>query len=80
MLTAGDDENHHLLLDRAVREGIVPCTVVALNSDEPELVYWALGLLHEIALKQGNINFRTPAMLLPCPNTAHAIVPRATCI
>ena len=59
LLTAGDDEQHHLLLDLAVQQGIVPCTVVALNSDEPELVYWALGLLHEIALKQGNVLLHT---------------------
>eukprot|EP00123_Amoebidium_parasiticum_P017132 comp23721_c0_seq1/m.40852 comp23721_c0_seq1/g.40852 ORF comp23721_c0_seq1/g.40852 comp23721_c0_seq1/m.40852 type:complete len:1427 (-) comp23721_c0_seq1:80-4360(-) len=38
-------------LQEIVDEGIVPLAVVCLKSEDVELVWWALGLIHELALK-----------------------------
>lgn len=52
LLTASNtpDGNRAVLEDLARRD-VVATTIGCLSSDDPELLYWALCLLHELALK-----------------------------
>eukprot|EP01135_Chromosphaera_perkinsii_P002552 Nk52_evm68s224 gene=Nk52_evmTU68s224 len=51
LLTSTDNELSYSSLNEIVECGIIKPAVVSLKSDDAELVYWALGLIHELALK-----------------------------
>eukprot|EP00124_Ichthyophonus_hoferi_P004695 Ihof_evm1s551 gene=Ihof_evmTU1s551 len=46
-----NDSDDLIHMQTIVDEGIAPLAVLCLKSDDAELVWWALGLIHELALK-----------------------------
>jgi len=51
LATSEATPDHTALLSEMVQHGIIPVAVVALKAEDEELVYYALGVLHEIAVR-----------------------------
>ena len=66
LATSESTENHKGILTEMVACGIVPVAVVAMKADDEEAVYWALGLLHEIAVQHvGKDEIKATPRLVP---------------
>lgn len=67
LLGAGKEPRGLDLLRHVVDSGLVNSIVINLKADDPELVYWSLGLIHELALKEiGKDKIRKAPQILKC--------------